>query len=190
MRLLYQKGLLCGNDMVCCNQRLQEKWDRVRVELGQRKQTFEMHYLVEIRETGAPWPSWEDYMKPLPYEITTQRHRNGGKEHNPPAELCCVGAVHREHRGSPPLDWTQLKAQTVVCAYVLKLDGWSPCSWAQLQVLQLLYFLKRFCYIATILHCESSYSELWSEDCWWLLWWQLENPLVDTSGGGGGRVAV
>lgn len=30
MRLLYQKGLLCGNEMVRCNQRLREKRDRVR----------------------------------------------------------------------------------------------------------------------------------------------------------------
>lgn len=30
MRLLYQKGLLCGNEMLRCNQRLGEKRDRVR----------------------------------------------------------------------------------------------------------------------------------------------------------------
>lgn len=30
MRLLYQKGLLCGNEMLRCNQRQREKRDRVR----------------------------------------------------------------------------------------------------------------------------------------------------------------
>lgn len=30
MRLLYQKGLLRGNEMLCCDQRLQKKTDGVR----------------------------------------------------------------------------------------------------------------------------------------------------------------
>lgn len=30
MRLLYQKGLFCGDEMLRCNQRLEEKRDRVR----------------------------------------------------------------------------------------------------------------------------------------------------------------
>lgn len=33
MRLLYQKGLLCGNEMPGCYQRLREQTDRVRVAI-------------------------------------------------------------------------------------------------------------------------------------------------------------
>lgn len=46
MRLLYQKELLCGNDMVCCNPSLQEKGDMAKGEIG----TKEMHGLVGINK--------------------------------------------------------------------------------------------------------------------------------------------